>query len=70
VAADRPRLPLPRIAAELAVILFILYTPAGNWLFGTAAIGGGSWLLAAGCAILMCALEELRKAWLRRGERS
>ncbi|WP_374690587.1 cation-translocating P-type ATPase [Accumulibacter sp.] len=58
------------IAAELAVILFILYTPAGNWLFGTAAIGRDSWLLAAGCAILMGALEELRKAWLRRGRRS
>jgi len=58
------------IAAEVAVILFILYTPPGNWLFGTAAIGSSSWLLAAGCAILMCALEELRKAWLRHGQRS
>ncbi|EXI71104.1 MAG: Calcium-transporting ATPase [Candidatus Accumulibacter sp. SK-11] len=53
------------IVAELAVILFILYTPAGNWLFGTAPIGASSWLLAAGCAILMCSLEELRKSWLR-----
>jgi hypothetical protein len=32
------------------VILFILYTPAGNWLFGTAPIGGATWLLAIGCA--------------------
>ena len=30
---------LPGIAAELAVILAIVYTPAGNWLFGTAPIG-------------------------------
>ncbi len=54
------------LAAELGVILFIIYTPAGNWLFGTAAIGVEVWLLALGGAALMWALEELRKAWLRR----
>jgi sodium/potassium-transporting ATPase subunit alpha len=48
------------------VILFILYTPAGNWLFGTAPIGNATWLLAVGCAALMWSLEELRKALLRR----
>ena len=54
------------ILAELAVIVFILYAPAGNWLFGTAPISGASWLLAIACAALMYLLEELRKAVLRR----
>ncbi|MCM8622737.1 MULTISPECIES: cation-translocating P-type ATPase [Candidatus Accumulibacter] len=54
------------ILAELAVILFILYTPAGNWLFGTAPISGTIWLLATTCAAAMCLLEELRKRWLRQ----
>ena len=34
------------IAAELGLMLFIVYTPAGNWLFGTAPVGRGAsgWL--------------------------
>jgi sodium/potassium-transporting ATPase subunit alpha len=58
------------ILAELAVILFILYTPAGNWLFGTTPISHASWLFAIGCAALMGSCEELRKAWLRHSTRS
>jgi calcium-translocating P-type ATPase len=54
------------VAAELGVILFIIYTPAGNWLFGTAPIGAEAWLLALAGAALMWALEEARKAWQRR----
>jgi len=54
------------IAVELAVILFIVYTPAGNWLFGTAPIGLDAWLFALPFALLMWALDEARKAWLRR----
>ncbi|WP_310449298.1 cation-transporting P-type ATPase [Sulfuritalea sp.] len=54
------------LAAELGVILFIIYTPAGNWLFGTAAIGVEVWLLALAGAAAMWLLEEMRKAWLRR----
>ena len=54
------------LAAELGVILFILYTAAGNWLFGTAPIGAEVWLLALAGAALMWVLEEARKAWLRR----
>jgi calcium-translocating P-type ATPase len=57
---------LPGIAAELALILFIVYTPAGNWLFGTAPIAAEAWVLAGCLAALMWALEEARKAWLRR----
>ncbi|MDP2783116.1 MAG: cation-transporting P-type ATPase [Sulfurimicrobium sp.] len=54
------------LAAELGVILFIIYTAAGNWLFGTAPVGIEVWLLALACAALMWVLEEVRKAWLRR----
>ena len=54
------------IVAELAVIVLILYTPSGNWLFGTAPIDGTTWLLAIACAALMCVLEELRKLLIRR----
>jgi magnesium-transporting ATPase (P-type) len=54
------------IAAELGLLLFIVYTPAGNWLFGTAPIGPRVWLAAVSFAALMWALEEARKAWLRR----
>jgi calcium-translocating P-type ATPase len=54
------------IAAELGVILFIIYTSAGNWLFGTAPIGAEAWLLALAGAALMWVFEEGRKAWLRR----
>jgi calcium-translocating P-type ATPase len=57
---------LPGIAAELAVILAIVYTPAGNWLFGTAPIGWDAWLYALPFAALMWGLDEARKAWLRR----
>ena len=60
---------LPGIAAELGMILFIVYTPAGNWLFGTAPIGPEVWLLAGFFAALMWALEEARKVWLRRTAR-
>ncbi len=54
------------LAAELGVILFIIYTAAGNWLFGTAPVGVDVWLLALVGAALMWVLEEARKAWARR----
>ena len=53
------------IAAELGLILLIVYTPAGNWLFGTAPIGLDAWLFVLPFAALMWALEEGRKAWAR-----
>jgi len=62
---DNPYL-LLGLAAELGVILFIIYTAAGNWLFGTAPVGANVWLLALAGAALMWVLEEVRKAWLRR----
>jgi hypothetical protein len=60
-----PYIPLA-LAVELGVILFIVYTPAGNWLFGTAPIGAEAWLLALAGAALMLGLEEMRKIWQRR----
>jgi len=54
------------IAAEVAVILAIVYTPAGNWLFGAVPLEGGVWLLMLPCALLMLGAEELRKAVARR----
>ena len=54
------------IAAEIGLLLFIVYTPIGNWLFGTAPIGPQVWLYAVGFALLMWVLEEVRKAWLRQ----
>jgi calcium-translocating P-type ATPase len=54
------------IAAELGLLLFIAYTPAGNWLFGTAPVGAEVWLFAVALAVLMGIVEEARKAWLRR----
>jgi len=54
------------LAAELAVILGIVYTPLGNWLFGTAPVGLNVWLLAFVCAALMWLIEEGRKLLARR----
>jgi len=53
------------LAAELGMILLIIYTAPGNWLFGTAPVGVNVWLLALAGAAVMWAFEEARKAWLR-----
>ena len=50
------------IALELLLILLIDYTPWGNALFGTAAIGGEVWLFIVPFMLGMLLLEELRKA--------
>jgi hypothetical protein len=50
------------------VILAIVYTPAGHWLFGTSPIGLRAWLLALLFAGGMWVLEEVRKAWVRRAQ--
>ncbi|HMA13078.1 MAG TPA: cation-transporting P-type ATPase, partial [Steroidobacteraceae bacterium] len=41
---------LAGIAAELGLLLFIVYTPAGNWLFGTAPVGVEVWIFAVALA--------------------
>jgi calcium-translocating P-type ATPase len=60
---------LPAVALELAVILAIVYTSAGNWLFGATPVGVEVWGWAALCALVMLAAEEGRKAWVRRRTR-
>ena len=55
------------LATELGVILLIIYTPAGHWLFDPAPVDATVWLLAVGGAVLMWVLEEGRKLWLRQG---
>ncbi|MGD9746457.1 MAG: cation-translocating P-type ATPase [Verrucomicrobiales bacterium] len=53
------------IAAELCLILLIVYTPWGNAVFGTAPIGKDVWGLILPFALAMIVLEELRK-WVYR----
>jgi hypothetical protein len=48
------------------MILLIVYSPAGTWLFGTAPLGGEVWLVAVALAAAMWLAEEARKFWLRR----
>jgi sodium/potassium-transporting ATPase subunit alpha len=54
------------IALALALILLIDYSPLGNRLFGTSPIGNRVWLFAIPFAVVMLALEELRKWLVRR----
>ncbi|MCK9988732.1 MAG: sodium/potassium-transporting ATPase subunit alpha [Azoarcus sp.] len=69
----------PRLAAnplllwglgfELALIAAIVYLPAGNAIFGAAPLDAETWLRMLPLALAMVALEEARKAWLRRRAR-
>jgi magnesium-transporting ATPase (P-type) len=61
------KLILVGIAAEIAFIALIDYTPWGNALFGTAPMPAVVWLFIVPFAIGMLALEELRKWLVRRG---
>ncbi|ARO89049.1 ATPase [Nitrosospira lacus] len=60
------RLLLLGIALEIILILLIVYMPLGNSLFGTTPIGVDVWLYAIPFGVAMLALDELRKALLRR----
>ena len=53
------------VAAELTLLLIIVYTPAGNRLFGTAAIGLDVWLHTLPFVAAMVVAEEARKALTR-----
>jgi magnesium-transporting ATPase (P-type) len=53
------------IVTELAVILLIDYTAAGNALFGTAPIPVSAWLIVLPFGLAMAGLEELRIGVLR-----
>jgi sodium/potassium-transporting ATPase subunit alpha len=54
------------IAAEMAIILVIDYTPAGQALFGTASIGWSAWAIVLPFALGTLMLDEARKAIMRR----
>jgi hypothetical protein len=57
------------IVAELALILAIDYTAAGNTTFGTAPIGASVWLFIVPFAAAMLVCEEARKAIVRWDDR-
>lgn len=54
------------IAAEIALILLINYTPWGNRIFGTAPIRMNVWIFVIPFAMGMLVLEEFRKWSIRR----
>ena len=53
------------VLLEIALILFIDYTPWGNSIFGTAPIGGKVWLFIFPFALMLLILEEVRKRLAR-----
>jgi len=61
---DNPLIALG-LAVEIVFILAIVYLPAGQWLFGTAALDFSAWLVALPFALAMLVFEEGRKRWLR-----
>ena len=60
------RLILYGIAAEIALVLVIAYDPWANAVFATAPIPVEAWLFVTPFAVAMLALEEARKALVRR----
>jgi sodium/potassium-transporting ATPase subunit alpha len=60
------RLIVVGVIVEIALILLIDYTPAGNAVFGTAPIPLAVWFFVLPFAMGMPVLEELRK-WIMRG---
>jgi magnesium-transporting ATPase (P-type) len=64
------RLILGGVLVELAIVLLIVYTDPGNWLFGTAPVTSEVWLFAIPFALAMVVLEEGRKWLMRRSEHS
>ena len=62
------RLVLAGIGTELLLAAFIIYTPLGNSLFKSAPIGMNVWLLLMPFALLLLAMDEVRKYVVRRGD--
>ena len=57
------------LAVELAIILAIVYTPGGQWVFGTAAINFYVWLMVLPFVAMMMLAEEVRKVIVQRGRK-
>ena len=54
------------IAAEILLLLFIVYQPFGNTIFGTAPLHLETWLILMPFSIGLLVAEELRKIYVRR----
>jgi sodium/potassium-transporting ATPase subunit alpha len=57
------------LSVELALLGFIVFTPPGQALFGTAPVRPEAWLFILPFVLALLAGEELRKAWVRRRSR-
>lgn len=60
------RLLLLGLAAEIGLLLLIVYTLPGNRIFGTQAFAPGIWAVLVVLALAFGGLEELRKLWVRQ----
>ena len=63
------RLLLIGLGVEIALLLLIVFSSAGNWLFGTQAFAPAIWGIIAFLALVFGALEELRKRFVRHDAR-
>lgn len=54
------------VLLQVVLLILIHYTAWGNQAIGTAPLAWDVWLFMLPFAIVMLALEELRKAWMRR----
>ena len=61
---------LAGVAVEIALLMLIVYTPAGNAMLGTTPLGLAPWGLMIGLGLLFGLLEELRKGLVRRWVKS
>jgi sodium/potassium-transporting ATPase subunit alpha len=57
------------IGTEIALIVLLDYTAAGQALFGTAPIGAAAWIVVVPFMLAMLAAEEVRKGVSRQRER-
>jgi sodium/potassium-transporting ATPase subunit alpha len=60
------RLLLAGIGADVLLAVFIVYTPLGNSLFACSPIGINVWLLLIPFAVMLLAVDETRKYFVRR----
>ncbi len=59
------RLVLAGITSEIALAVFVIYTPLGNSLFACAPVSMHVWLLLIPFALLLFGTDEARKAYIR-----
>jgi magnesium-transporting ATPase (P-type) len=55
------------VASELALVSLIIYLPGLQGAFGVAPFAPGNWLFLFACAPLLLVVDEVRKAFVRRG---